>query len=137
MTVAMVLGGMMEQEFEPSVSQWPQVDPCLDAEGSQSLRLGHPGGNATRPKRRGVGPLHRARLFKGTRSPSVLNRMESVGGRTPSRRKRKRIPVAAYIPTERAIELMADIAFESVLQHELDKERDVVLDESQGEGLPM
>lgn len=75
-------------------------------------------------------------LFKGTtrrKAFHILNRMESVGGEinayttkedtwlTSSQRNKD---------TERALELLADVAFRSVFpKGELDKERDVVLDE--------
>ena len=78
-------------------------------------------------------------LFKGTtkrKAFHVLNRMESVGGEinayttkedtwlTSSQRNKD---------TERALELLADVAFRSVFpEGELDKERDVVLDEIAG-----
>ena len=78
-------------------------------------------------------------LFKGTakrKAFHILNRMESVGGEinayttkedtwlTSSQRNRD---------TERALELLADVAFRSVFpEGELDKERDVVLDEIAG-----
>lgn len=78
-------------------------------------------------------------LFKGTtrrKAFHILNRMESVGGEinayttkedtwlTSSQRNKD---------TERALELLADVAFCSVFpKGELDKERDVVLDEIAG-----
>ena len=78
-------------------------------------------------------------LFKGTtkrKAFHILNRMESVGGEinayttkedtwlTSSQRNKD---------TERALELLADVAFRSVFpKGELDKERDVVLDEIAG-----
>ena len=78
-------------------------------------------------------------LFKGTQKRKafhILNRMESVGGEinayttkedtwiTSSQRRKD---------TERALELLADIAFQSVFPEvEMDKERDVILDEIAG-----
>ena len=78
-------------------------------------------------------------LFKGTtkrKAFHILNRMESVGGEinayttkedtwlTSSQRNKD---------TERALELLADVAFRRVFpEGELDKERDVVLDEIAG-----
>ena len=62
--------------------------------------------------------------------------MESVGGEVNAFTTKEETWITSSrraTHTERAIELMADIAFESVFpQHELDKERDVILDEIAG-----
>ena len=75
-------------------------------------------------------------LFKGTHKRKafhILNRMESVGGEINAYTTKEDTWITSsqrVKDTERAIELLADIAFESVFPEvELDKERDVILDE--------
>ena len=75
-------------------------------------------------------------LFKGTQKRKafhILNRMESVGGEINAYTTKEDTWITSsqrVKDTERAIELLADIAFQSVFpEAELDKERDVILDE--------
>ncbi len=75
-------------------------------------------------------------LFKGTQKRKafhILNRMESVGGEINAYTTKEDTWITSsqrVKDTERAIELLADIAFQSVFPEvELDKERDVILDE--------
>ena len=75
-------------------------------------------------------------LFKGTQKRKafhILNRMESVGGEINAYTTKEDTWITSsqrVKDTERAIELLADIAFHSVFpEAELDKERDVILDE--------
>ena len=75
-------------------------------------------------------------LFKGTQKRKafhILNRMESVGGEINAYTTKEDTWITSsqrVKDTERALELLADIAFHSVFpEAELDKERDVILDE--------
>ena len=75
-------------------------------------------------------------LFKGTQKRKafhILNRMESVGGEINAYTTKEDTWITSsqrVKDTERAIELLADIAFQSAFpEAELDKERDVILDE--------
>lgn len=75
-------------------------------------------------------------LFKGTtqrKAFHILNRMESVGGEVNAYTTKEDTWITSSQRTrytERALELLADIAFRSTFpEAELDKERDVVLDE--------
>ncbi len=78
-------------------------------------------------------------LFKGTRKRKayhILNRMESVGGEINAYTTKEDTWITSSQrakDTERALELLADIAFESTFpEGELSKERDVILDEIAG-----
>ena len=78
-------------------------------------------------------------LFKGTRKRKafhILNRMESVGGEINAYTTKEDTWITSSQrakDTERALELLADIAFRSTFpEAELDKERDVILDEIAG-----
>ncbi len=77
-------------------------------------------------------------LFKGTekrRSWHIINRLECVGGQLDAYTTKEDTFVYATVATEhtsRALELIADIIFNSTFpENELEKERDVVLDEIQ------
>ena len=78
-------------------------------------------------------------LFKGTtkrRAFHILNRMESVGGEINAYTTKEDTWITSSQrskDTERSLELLADIAFQSVFPEvEMDKERDVILDEIAG-----
>ena len=78
-------------------------------------------------------------LFKGTakrKAFHILNRMESVGGEINAYTTKEDTWITSSQrskDTERALELLADIAFHSTFpEAELDKERDVILDEIAG-----
>ena len=78
-------------------------------------------------------------LFKGTHKRKafhILNRMESVGGEINAYTTKEDTWITSSQrskDTERALELLADIAFQSVFpEAEMDKERDVILDEIAG-----
>ena len=78
-------------------------------------------------------------LFKGTQKRKafhILNRMESVGGEINAYTTKEDTWITSSQrakDTERALELLADIAFRSTFpEAELDKERDVILDEIAG-----
>lgn len=75
-------------------------------------------------------------LFKGTerrRSRHIINRLESIGGQLDAFTTKEETCIYAIIPNEyaeRAIELLADVVLHSVFpEEEMEKERDVVLDE--------
>lgn len=75
-------------------------------------------------------------LFKGTkrrRSYHIINRMERVGGELNAYTSKEETMIYSTFPTQyysRAIELMGDLVSNSVFPaEELDKEREVVLDE--------
>ena len=77
-------------------------------------------------------------LFKGTkhrRSWHIINWLESVGGQLDAYTTKEETYIYATVPTEyteRAIELLADIILNSTFpKNEIEKERDVVLDEIQ------
>ena len=75
-------------------------------------------------------------LFKGTirrRAWHILNRMENVGGDLNAfTNKEETVIYSAFLKKDftRALELLTDIVFHSTFpQHEMDKERGVVLEE--------
>ncbi len=75
-------------------------------------------------------------LFKGTakrKAYHILNRMESVGGEINAYTTKEDTWITSSqraVHTERALELLADIAFHSTFpEAEMAKERDVILDE--------
>ncbi|MFI3296720.1 MAG: pitrilysin family protein [bacterium] len=77
-------------------------------------------------------------LFKGTknrRSHHIINWLESVGGQLDAYTTKEETYIFATVPTEyidRALNLLSDLVFNSIFpQSEMDKERDVVLDEIQ------
>ena len=77
-------------------------------------------------------------LFKGTnrrRSWHIINRLESIGGQLDAYTTKEETYIYATVPTEytdRAIELLADVVLNSTFpDNEIEKERDVVLDEIQ------
>lgn len=77
-------------------------------------------------------------LFKGTtkrRSAHIINRLEHVGGELNAFTSKEETVVYAAVLneyTERALELIADIALNSTFpQKEIDKEIDIILDEIQ------
>ena len=77
-------------------------------------------------------------LFKGTKRRRVwhiINWLESVGGQLDAYTTKEETYIYATVPTEyteRAIELLADIILNSTFpENEIEKERDVVLDEIQ------
>ena len=77
-------------------------------------------------------------LFKGTkhrRSWHIINWLESVGGQLDAYTTKEETYIYATVPTEyteRAIELLADVVLNSTFpENEIEKERDVVLDEIQ------
>ena len=86
----------------------------------------------------GIAHLVEHMLFKGTthrRAWHILNRMENVGGDLNAyTNKEEMVVYAAFMidHTERAIELLSDIVFNSTFpQHEMDKEVEVIIDEIQ------
>ena len=77
-------------------------------------------------------------IFKGTthrRAWHILNRMENVGGDLNAYTNKEETVLYASFLTEdldRAVELMSDMVFHSTFpDHELDKEKEVILDEIQ------
>ena len=77
-------------------------------------------------------------LFKGTkrrRAWHIINWLESVGGQLDAYTTKEETYIYTTVPTEyteRAIELLADIVLNSTFpENEIEKERDVVLDEIQ------
>ena len=77
-------------------------------------------------------------LFKGTkhrRSWHIINGLERVGGQLDAYTTKEETYIYTTVPTEyteRAIELLADIILNSTFpENEIEKERDVVLDEIQ------
>lgn len=77
-------------------------------------------------------------LFKGTkhrRSWHIINRLESVGGQLDAYTTKEETYIYATVPNEytnRALELLADVVLNSTFpESEIEKERDVVLDEIQ------
>ena len=77
-------------------------------------------------------------LFKGTerrRSWHIINRLESVGGQLDAYTTKEETYIYATVPneyTDRALELLADIVLNSTFpENEIEKERDVVVDEIQ------
>ena len=77
-------------------------------------------------------------LFKGTkhrRSWHIINRLESVGGQLDAYTTKEETYIYATVPTEytdRALELLADVVLNSTFpENEIEKERDVVIDEIQ------
>ena len=75
-------------------------------------------------------------LFKGTirrRAWHILNRMENVGGDLNAfTNKEETVVYSAFLKKDftRALELLTDIVFHSTFpQHEIDKERGVILEE--------
>ena len=77
-------------------------------------------------------------LFKGTnrrRSWHIINRLESIGGQLDAYTTKEETYIYATVPTEytdRAIELLSDVVLNSTFpDNEIEKERDVVLDEIQ------
>lgn len=84
----------------------------------------------------GLAHLVEHTIFKGThkrRSWHIINRMESIGGELNAFTTKEETTVYTIFPSggaARAIELVADLAINSVFPSaELDKEREVVLDE--------
>lgn len=77
-------------------------------------------------------------LFKGTkrrRAWHIINWLESVGGQLDAYTTKEETYIYATVPTEytdRALELLADVVLNSTFpDNEIEKERDVVLDEIQ------
>ena len=77
-------------------------------------------------------------LFKGTkrrRAWHIINWLESVGGQLDAYTTKEETYIYATVPneyTDRALELLADVVLNSTFpESELEKERDVVLDEIQ------
>ena len=77
-------------------------------------------------------------LFKGTerrRSWHIINRLESVGGQLDAYTTKEETYIYATVPneyTDRALELLADVVLNSTFpENEIEKERDVVVDEIQ------
>ena len=77
-------------------------------------------------------------LFKGTehrKSWHIIQRLEGIGGQLDAYTTKEETFIYATVPTryaERALELLTDILFHSTFpDHELEKERDVILDEIQ------
>ena len=90
------------------------------------------------PNESGMAHLVEHLLFKGTkrrRAWHIINWLESVGGQLDAYTTKEETYIYATVPTEyteRAIELLADIVLNSTFpENEIDKERDVVLDEIQ------
>lgn len=88
------------------------------------------------PQELGLAHFVEHMLFKGTtrrRSWHILNRMENVGGDLNAfTNKEETIVYSAFLKKDftRALELLTDIVFHSTFpQHEMDKERGVVLEE--------
>lgn len=88
------------------------------------------------PSEHGLAHFVEHMLFKGTtrrRSWHVLNRMENVGGELNAyTNKEETVVYSAFLKKDftRALELLTDIVFHSTYpQHEIDKERGVILEE--------
>lgn len=88
------------------------------------------------PSEHGLAHFVEHMLFKGTtrrRSWHVLNRMENVGGELNAyTNKEETVIYSAFLKKDftRALELLTDIVFHSTYpQHEIDKERGVILEE--------
>ncbi|MDR2805014.1 MAG: insulinase family protein [Dysgonamonadaceae bacterium] len=96
----------------------------------------HAGTRDELPGQSGLAHFVEHMLFKGTakrKSWQILNRMENVGGELNAYTTKEETflySICLSDDTERAMELMADLAFHSQFpEAEIDKERDVVLDE--------
>jgi predicted Zn-dependent peptidase len=88
------------------------------------------------PSEHGLAHFVEHMLFKGTtrrRTWHVLNRMENVGGELNAyTNKEETVIYSAFLKKDftRALELLTDIVFHSTYpQHEIDKERGVILEE--------
>lgn len=86
----------------------------------------------------GIAHLIEHLLFKGTHKRTnmqIIRRLEEIGGELNAYTTKEETFVYAVVPykyTERAIELMADIVFESTFpEAELSKEREVIMEEIQ------
>ena len=89
-----------------------------------------------RPEEYGLAHFVEHMLFKGTtrrRAWHILNRMENVGGDLNAfTNKEETVVYSAFLKKDfaRALELLTDIVFRSIYpQHEMDKERGVILEE--------
>ena len=89
-----------------------------------------------RPEEYGLAHFVEHMLFKGTtrrRAWHILNRMENVGGDLNAfTNKEETVVYSAFLKKDfaRALELLTDIVFRSTYpQHEMDKERGVILEE--------
>jgi predicted Zn-dependent peptidase len=89
-----------------------------------------------RPEEYGLAHFVEHMLFKGTtrrRAWHILNRMENVGGELNAyTNKEETVIYSAFLKKDftRALELLTDIVFHSTYpQHEIDKERGVILEE--------
>ena len=88
------------------------------------------------PDEQGMAHFVEHMLFKGTekrRAHHVINRMENVGGELNAyTTKEETFVYAAFLSEyfERAVELLSDMVFHSTFpEHQIEKERDVILDE--------
>ncbi|MCC8147197.1 MAG: insulinase family protein [Bacteroidales bacterium] len=88
------------------------------------------------PNQFGIAHFVEHMLFKGTKkrkSWHILNRMESVGGELNAYTTKEETflySISLHEDTERAIELMADLIFQSQFpETEIEKEKEVVIDE--------
>jgi predicted Zn-dependent peptidase len=91
-----------------------------------------------RPDESGLAHFVEHMLFKGTRKRKawhILNRMEYVGGELNAYTSKEETFIYTIFMAEnyeRAVELLADLAIQSQFPaHEIEKERDVILDEIQ------
>ena len=91
------------------------------------------------PHEHGLAHFVEHMLFKGTtrrRAWHILNRMENVGGDLNAfTNKEETVVYSAFLKKDfaRALELLTDIVFHSAYpQHEMDKERGVILEEIDG-----
>ncbi len=94
------------------------------------------GSRDEKPHQQGLAHFWEHMAFKGTEkrnSFNILNRLETVGGELNAYTTKEKVCFHASVlrpHTERAIELLADIAFNSIFPEKmLDRERNVILEE--------
>lgn len=127
----------------------PQAQLITLSTGQQLAHIGHRGtgvgifgmtvlaGSADEtPDQYGLAHLVEHTIFKGTqkrRSWHIINRMEAIGGELNAFTTKEETTIYTVFPskgTSRAIELVSDLATNSIFPAgELEKEREVVLDE--------
>ncbi|HBF96261.1 MAG TPA: peptidase M16, partial [Porphyromonadaceae bacterium] len=88
------------------------------------------------PDEQGMAHFVEHMLFKGTekrQAHHVINRMENVGGELNAYTTKEETFIYATFLSEyfeRAVELLSDMVFHSTFpEHQIEKERDVILDE--------
>ncbi len=94
------------------------------------------GSRDEKPHQQGMAHFWEHMAFKGTskrNSFNILNRLETVGGELNAYTTKEKVCFHASVLrpyTDRAIELLADIAFHSIFpQKQVDRERNVILEE--------